>query len=264
MPKQDFESRYQVIVRVALLTCSMSFEVITVRDVLFQIDVAKSVMATSRQSQMIELQGVQIHRLVEKYSELGWVKFFKSEGSKRKKFAFKLTKEGIFGIIHSLINIDCILSVPETVFCQWFLKTYQDLLVPEKNLHTSIQTIKSLRELIQNQALIHKQMAHLNHEITEVKQKIRESQAMQAKINRDIAAGADFVTAAQNLNYSYSYGQANQRPYAELIASLPEDLRNIELNRALPSREQHLYRFNLLYLEQTQEFYRTLLKGDLS
>lgn len=264
MPKQDFESRHQVVVRVALLTCAVSFEVITVRDVLFQIDVAKSVMATSRQFEMIELQGVQIHRLIKRYSELGWVTIFKGEGHKRKKFAFHLTSEGISGLIQALTNIDIILSVPETVFAQWFLQTYQDLLMQKISENSQAQTIKILRDLIQNNMLINKQLSLLSQEANVVKQKIKDSQAMQAKIKRQIATGVDSLTAVNNLDASYSYGQANQRPYRELFASLPKELRNLEINKALPSREQHLYRINLLHLEQTQKFYRALLPNDLA
>jgi hypothetical protein len=143
MPKQDFESRYQITVCVALLTCAISFETITVRDVLFQIDVAKSVMASSRQFQMFELQGVQIHRLGHKYSEWGWITFAKGKNGGRKKFAPNLTHKGIFCLIRSPMEIDFILSVPETVFAQWFLKTYQDVLIPQTNSPASKKTVRS-------------------------------------------------------------------------------------------------------------------------
>jgi hypothetical protein len=262
MQNRDFESKNPIIVRIALVCSAISFEVITVKDVLFQIDVARSVMSTAKQIPTFELQRVQIHRMIERYSDIGWVRLIKTSKRGGKKLTFSMTPQGIIGLLESLIDMDAILGVPEVIFVQWFMHTYHEVLL--NRLNSSAATAKDLelfKALMQRYRLIEKQMALISQAIAEVKVKIRESQAMQAKISQELAKGFDMIEAVNRLEHSYSYSQANQWRYAELIATLPEDMRTVEIQRALPSREQDLYGVNLLHLEQTYEFYRCMISA---
>lgn len=256
MSNRDFEQNYPVIVRLSLLITGLAIEKFRGKDIIFNVDLIKSLMSASNHFKPFDLQATQIHRMMGKYKKMGWCEII-NEGAA--KF-YRLQPAGVNGILRTLVDFEYVIPITETIMIQWFLKTYRDPIIRRIKPHTSAKDFKELEEKLEDEYIVTAQQSLLDHGIQEMKLRIKQSQQLQDYIKAQLRSGTDLMEALKSLPTEFSYKLTHQKRFWQWLAELPEDVRVIEVERGFSEREKLLYGNTLNAMVYLRTCYNELLK----
>lgn len=253
---RDFEQNYPVIVRLALLITGLAVEKFRGKDIIFNVDLIKSLMSSSNHFKPFDLQATQIHRMMEKYKKVGWSEIINVKSAK----FYRLLPNGVNGILETLVDFEYVIPLTETIMIQWFLKTYREPIISRIRPNTSSAELKNLQEKLEDHYIVKVQLALLDQGIKEMQIRIKQSQQLQDYIKSQIQTGADLMLALKSLPTEFSYKLTHQKKFWQWLAELPEDVRAIEVERGFSEREKLLYGNSLNAMMYLRGFYENLLK----
>lgn len=253
---RDFEQNYPVIVRLSLLITGLAIDQFRGKDIIFNVDLIKSLMSGSNHFIQFELQATQIHRMMDKYSKQGWVDIITIGAGKH----YKLRPAGVIGFLESLVDFDYVIPLTETVMIQWFLKTYSVPIMARIRPHTSESVQKRLEQKLEEDYIIKAQLKLLDAGAQEMMQRISQSQQLQDYIKLQLDAGKELIPSLKALPTEYSYRLTHQKRFWQWLSELPEDVQKMEVERGFNEREKLLYGNTLRAILHLKAFYEGLVK----
>jgi len=252
---RDFEQNYPVIVRLALLISGLSIDRFRGKDIIFNVDLIKSLMSGSNHFKQFELQATQIHRMMGKYRKQGWVEIITIGSGKY----YKLKPDGVIGFLESLVDFDYVIPLTETVMIQWFLKTYSGPIMVRIKPYTTAAVQKRLEQKLEEDYIVKSQLVLLEAGAHEMTRRISQSQELQDYIKAQVQAGKELIPSLKALPTEYSYRLTHQKRFWQWLSELPEDVQKMEVERGFNEREKLLYGNTLKAILHLKTFYTALL-----
>ncbi|MDQ3231761.1 MAG: hypothetical protein M3Q07_08075 [Pseudobdellovibrionaceae bacterium] len=251
MARKNREAPAHPIVRTALFIAGLTSQRVRARDVLFSIDLVKNIFEASIHCPEFELQSVQILRLFKKYDEHGWGRMT-TEGS---AVILHLNGEGLFQILHSLVQVDHIMPLNESIFLQWFLDSYQTHIRARIKPELSPDKQVQLETYLKPHALFDAQLKRLDMGMIDMQRRIDDSRRLVLFVDKARSQGLRPEEIVQTLPSEFSYRMTHQKRFRTWLQELPGDILPFEMEQGIAYRQKHLYQRLLNSMQMTRGFY---------
>jgi len=257
MNRKNKDAPIHPIVRTALLIAGLTTPRVRAREVLFYVDMVKNIFEASIHCPDFELQTVQILRIFRRFHEQNWG-HMASEGA---AVSLTLHGRGLFHILRTLLDVDYIMPLNESIFLQWFLDSYQDHIRVRLKSALNHEDQQQLENHLQPYALFKAQMKRLELGMTDMQRRVDDSRRLLSFVDKARAHGLEPEEIVQTLPSEFSYRLSHQKRLRTWLLELPDDVMPFEIEQGIAKRQKHLYRRLLDSMQITRSFYEDAIQA---
>lgn len=211
------------------------------KDVQFFFYLFSNWLENDRKAKGIEIQLVQIKRLLEEFSAKGLVE---SIGVKRhKRFSFSFI--GYQHLIRRLVSDDKFLTISEIILIQYILTEYRDQILEAISSHKvfiSPSELLDFHSLIDPVAFVNRQIGWSNDVIKDLKIRLEENQAMAEYIDEAQREGRGTDEIIKVLTKKFSYQLNARRVLSDVFFDFGQEMMATELTNGFRNRQRLLFR----------------------
>lgn len=243
--------RHRSLVAAAVVATHASFvdEGFRQRDLRFMIELFSNWIESSPESRAQQVQNTQIQRHLQQLTGDGFLRRTNRSANPR----YRLTRIGLLELSSQVIEPKGEVDMPRFLFVHMFIKSYapkiQQLVEKEGVAFPSSLRIE-LTVLFDLSALIQKEMRFVDGEIRKLDDRISDAVSTSDLVRKQMRLGLPFSAVLQEVEAKFPYDLNSQKPLSELIAQVPAEMRQWELEEG-----------NRLRASQLWSPYRKMLQG---
>ncbi len=257
MTKTTLADQEPTIIATSIFTASAMSPRFRAAEVLFYIDVFRNLFQAERLSHEVRFQTIQIIRILDRYTKDGWAERSVRAG----RPTFRLTTNGLIGVLGVFAAQDYHLRMTDAIFLQNYLLTYRGII--ERHVQSggplSPEQAAVLQSILKPQSIFIRQLAIVEQRIQDVRQRIQESEKLDAYIDTSLKGEVDIKAVIAGMPSPFSYRLHHRKPFKEWLEEMPQKLAEHELREGFQSRRRHYYAPSLSYLELQRQFLQQLI-----
>jgi len=185
----------------------------------------------------LHIELVQVVRILEHLKKEG---LLKAQG----KRLYQFTETGVLGLLKKLVRSDAGLRLDEVIFIRYLLLTYgrvlESLILPEDRFVTS-SLRREVRDLLNPEIVKKREQERLERLVRDLSTRIEESREIASYAQSRLKSGAPTDTVVSEVDRRFGYQLSYRKPFGELYAELPLELRKHELERGIELRNERLF-----------------------
>jgi hypothetical protein len=226
------------------------------RDVKFLIDLFSNWVESSLHENTLSMQNTQILRFLSGLVEEG----FARKLSRKTHPAYRLTRVGLIELVSRIVNRPYHTSREQFFFLVYFIKNYKpriEEMVKAEGKQFPYPLKLELQGLLDARKLVERELEFSGRELKKLENRINDAvktSELTKQMLREGAAIEEIVKRAEKL---FPYELNSQKPLTELIAGIPSEMRQWELESGNLLRTEDIWRPSKVLLE---EYIRELKK----
>ena len=235
--------RYQVLVNCAAIAAHANGikDGFRHRDVRFLIELFSNWVDLSVGAEVLQVQNTQVSRYLERLVREGFARKTARKGYP----VYRLTRIGLLELLGRVVGRSYWSEREQFFLLFSFIENYREKLKEIVKAEGSLFPVAlqiELQELLNAQALLEREIAAARLEMTKLEGRIRDVERGHALTLRLLKQGASFEEVLGALERSHPYELNNEKPLSELVAQLPEGLREWELVQGQLRRQRQIFR----------------------
>ena len=254
--------RYERVVAAAVIGAhaSSASDGFRQREVRFLIELFSNWVEQALTGTVIELSNTQIARYLTELAGEGFVR-----RTQRKKLPFyRLTRTGLIELLSRISAADEYVQPEFFFFSYYFLLSYKDRLhrlIEAEGKQFPLALRLEVESLLDAKTLPERQLSYAERELEKLEVRINDAAETERLARKLFAAGADPLTVGREVEKRYPYELNSQKPLSELLAGLPADFRQWELETGTNHRVKYLWAPIRAQLKSYIETLRTMTRN---
>ncbi|WP_395812171.1 hypothetical protein [Archangium minus] len=197
----------------------------------------------TRPSQDLDL--TQVRRTLARLCRSGWAEpMAEARGQKVARGArYSLTEEGVVSLAEALAGLDRA-PLEEMLFVACFAASYLEAILARVRGRAAVLSTAARRRvarMLEPARLLRNARRSTEAVLADLEERVRSSFALEAAARASLEAGASEEQVVRKLESLGSYQLHRVRPLAEVLLSLPDDLRRFELESGMGMRARLLF-----------------------
>ena len=234
--------RYEIFVASAVVAAHASAdrEGFRHKDVKFLIELFSNWLEVSLPDSVLEVQNTQVARYMHELGEEGFSRRLSRKGYPR----YLLTRIGLIELLSRIINRTYFHAPEQFFFLVYFVKNYRERLtemVRSEGRQFPIALKIEIEELLNVKALVQREVDAVEKEIRKLDERMRDAKSTSSLVTKLLKAGEPFGEVVAEAERLYPYDLNTMKPLTQLIAEIPKELRQWELEYGNMCRVRELW-----------------------
>jgi len=227
---------FQTVIHCALISASGMGKRCRMSEIRFFVDLYAGFLFTGSAREAVVIQSVQIMRLLEALEADGFVSIEK-EGAQT---YYAITTACHVNLLKEMLSTDQRLPMEEVIFLNYYITTYRRLFfVGGQELQEADR--KLIGDLMEPGRFVERQIALLDDKIHKIEARKTDYAKIRAFLDREDVAKLSITEKIQQLPLGPNIPQTYKKSLRDVLAELPEPLRQREIERGFDQRLQYFY-----------------------
>ena len=256
MEKKNIVNRDSTVISCAIFTAGLVQRDIRAKDILFYIDLMGDMFQTDQFGRTIEVQTVQILRMLDKFIAWGWAQK-KTEAAKP---TYEVTPEGYLELLKSFTDKDVQLPINEALFIQSYLDSYAGIIEDYiKSLGLSGESYAKLEKYLSPKYVLVNQLKLVERAIRDFERRVALNLELSKFVKSSQDQGRSMEEIIKEMPSEFSYQLSYRMPFKEWLGAMPIKLATHELTDGISVRQKNFYQPILKVLHSQKSFYQNLI-----